>query len=71
MVVQFGGAEGDPAEMRRKELRAMRELTPMMRQYRSLKDQHPHAILLFRLGDFFEAFFRAVSRLNDGAETAS
>ena len=35
----------------------MRELTPMMRQYRSLKDQHPHAILLFRLGDFFEAFF--------------
>ena len=33
------------------------ELTPMMRQYRALKDQHPHAILLFRLGDFFEAFF--------------
>ncbi len=29
----------------------------MMRQYRALKDQHPHAILLFRLGDFFEAFF--------------
>ena len=35
----------------------MTELTPMMRQYRALKDQHPHAILLFRLGDFFEAFF--------------
>ncbi len=35
----------------------MSELTPMMRQYRALKDQHPHAILLFRLGDFFEAFF--------------
>lgn len=29
----------------------------MMRQYRALKDQYPHAILLFRLGDFFEAFF--------------
>jgi len=29
----------------------------MMRQYQALKDQHPHAILLFRLGDFFEAFF--------------
>src|SRR5438309_10117502 len=57
MVIEFGGTEGDPAEMRRKELRTMRELTPMMRQYRSLKDQHPHAILLFRLGDFFEAFF--------------
>ena len=35
----------------------MNELTPMMRQYRALKDQHPNAILLFRLGDFFEAFF--------------
>jgi DNA mismatch repair protein MutS len=35
----------------------MSELTPMMRQYRALKDSHPHAILLFRLGDFFEAFF--------------
>jgi DNA mismatch repair protein MutS len=35
----------------------MSELTPMMRQYKSLKDQHPHAILLFRLGDFYEAFF--------------
>src|SRR6516162_10803767 len=36
---------------------AMSELTPMMRQYRALKDQHSDAILLFRLGDFFEAFF--------------
>src|SRR5215472_12623028 len=35
----------------------MTELTPMMRQYRALKDEHPHAIVLFRLGDFFEAFF--------------
>jgi DNA mismatch repair protein MutS len=36
---------------------AMSELTPMMRQYRALKDRHADAILLFRLGDFFEAFF--------------
>ena len=35
----------------------MTELTPMMRQYQALKDEHPRAILLFRLGDFFEAFF--------------
>jgi len=28
----------------------------MMRQYQALKDEHPQAILLFRLGDFFEAF---------------
>lgn len=29
----------------------------MMRQYHALREQHPHAILLFRLGDFYEAFF--------------
>ena len=32
-------------------------LTPMFRQYRTLKGQHPGAILLFRMGDFYEMFF--------------
>ncbi|GFN23758.1 DNA mismatch repair protein MutS [Thermanaeromonas sp. C210] len=32
-------------------------LTPMMRQYKALKDRHPDAILFFRLGDFYEMFF--------------
>jgi DNA mismatch repair protein MutS len=32
-------------------------LTPMFRQYRALKGQHPGTILLFRMGDFFEMFF--------------
>src|SRR5919199_5528858 len=31
-------------------------LTPMRRQYLALKRQHPDAILLFRLGDFYESF---------------
>ncbi len=31
--------------------------TPMMRQYLSLKRQHPDALLLFRMGDFYELFF--------------
>ena len=31
--------------------------TPVMRQYREAKDQHPDGILLFRLGDFYEIFF--------------
>lgn len=31
--------------------------TPMMVQYRSLKEKHKDAILLFRLGDFYEMFF--------------
>jgi DNA mismatch repair protein MutS len=33
------------------------DLTPMMRQYRSLKTRYPDHILLFRLGDFYETFF--------------
>ncbi len=32
-------------------------LTPMMRQYLDVKAQVPDAILLFRLGDFYEMFF--------------
>ncbi|HEY8475246.1 MAG TPA: DNA mismatch repair protein MutS [Chloroflexota bacterium] len=31
-------------------------LTPLRRQYLRLKQQHPDAILLFRLGDFYETF---------------
>ena len=31
-------------------------LTPMMQQYRELKARDPDAILLFRMGDFYEMF---------------
>ena len=31
--------------------------TPVMKQYREAKEQHPDGILLFRLGDFYEIFF--------------
>ncbi|HMG73495.1 MAG TPA: DNA mismatch repair protein MutS [Pyrinomonadaceae bacterium] len=31
--------------------------TPMVRQYRELKAQHPGTLLFFRLGDFYELFF--------------
>ncbi|MCK5357509.1 MAG: hypothetical protein KAJ48_03860, partial [Elusimicrobiales bacterium] len=30
--------------------------TPLMQQYNSLKADYPHAILFFRLGDFYEMF---------------
>lgn len=30
--------------------------TPLMKQYFSIKSQHPDAILLFRVGDFYETF---------------
>ena len=31
--------------------------TPLMRQYHSIKQQVPKALLMFRLGDFYELFF--------------
>ena len=30
--------------------------TPLMRQYQALKSSYPHALLMFRLGDFYELF---------------
>ncbi|MGQ0550243.1 MAG: DNA mismatch repair protein MutS [Armatimonadota bacterium] len=32
-------------------------LTPMLRQYQELKGRYPGALLMFRLGDFYELFF--------------
>ncbi len=32
-------------------------LTPMMNQYLKIKNDYPQALLLFRLGDFYEMFF--------------
>ena len=40
------------------------KLTPMIKQYLSIKDDYPDAILLYRMGDFYEMFF-------EDAETAS
>src|SRR5436853_6311415 len=31
--------------------------TPLMRQYAAVKKEHPHALLFFRLGEFYELFF--------------
>ena len=31
-------------------------LTPMMKQYFSMKAKHPDALLLFRCGDFYETY---------------
>ena len=42
----------------------MSSQTPLMSQYLSVKREHPDAILLFRLGDFYEMFY-------DDAKTAS
>jgi DNA mismatch repair protein MutS len=34
------------------------DLTPMMRHYVEMKEQYPHALVLYRVGDFFETFFQ-------------
>ncbi|MFH1018952.1 MAG: DNA mismatch repair protein MutS, partial [Pseudomonadota bacterium] len=47
--------------------------TPLMRQYWEIKKQHRDAILLFRLGDFYEMFFEdaeVASKLLDIALTS-
>jgi len=31
--------------------------TPLMMQYHAIKARYPHALLLFRLGDFYELFY--------------
>ena len=35
----------------------MAEISPMMKQYMEIKNQHKDSILFFRLGDFYEMFF--------------
>ncbi|WP_020008614.1 DNA mismatch repair protein MutS [Salinicoccus albus] len=35
----------------------MTKVTPMMQQYLNIKDEHPDALLLYRLGDFYELFY--------------
>ena len=30
--------------------------TPMMKQFREIKNQYPDAVLLFRCGDFYETY---------------
>ena len=35
----------------------MTQLTPMLRQYLSIKGEYPDTILFFRMGDFYEMFF--------------
>ncbi len=42
---------------RRRGEQDMETTTPMLRQYRQIKADHPDAILLFRLGDFYEMFY--------------
>lgn len=36
--------------------------TPMMRQYLAIKAEHPHHLLFYRMGDFYELFYEDAER---------
>ena len=40
------------------------EYSPMVQQYRKLKNQHPDEVLFFRLGDFYEMFFEDAEKIS-------
>ena len=42
----------------------IKKITPMLKQFIAIKEQHPDKLLLFRMGDFYETFF-------EDAKTAS
>ena len=44
--------------MSKKEGIAEKEHSPMMRQYLEVKERYPDFLLLFRVGDFYETFFK-------------
>lgn len=41
------------------------KLSPVMQQYVDMKSENPDALLLFRLGDFYEAFFEDAKTVSD------
>jgi DNA mismatch repair protein MutS len=64
MTVASPGGGPEDRSARLADLADGRRITPMLRQYLDLKQEVPDAILLFRMGDFYETFF-------EDAETAS
>lgn len=47
----------DAANLRNVDSDAPVQATPAMQQYLTIKAQHPHALLFYRMGDFYELFF--------------
>ncbi len=44
------------------------KLTPMMQHFVEMKEQYPHAMLLYRVGDFYETFFQDARTLSEELE---
>ena len=41
------------------------KLTPVMQQYVDMKSENPDALLMFRLGDFYESFFEDAKTISE------
>ena len=41
------------------------KLTPMMKQYRDIKEKYSDSIVFFRIGDFYEVFFEDVKKISE------
>ena len=41
------------------------KLSPVMQQYVDMKAENPNALLMFRLGDFYEAFFEDAKTVSE------
>ena len=39
--------------------------TPMMQQYLRIKAQHPHELVFYRMGDFYELFYGDAQKAAD------
>ncbi|MEM9276101.1 MAG: DNA mismatch repair protein MutS [Cyanobacteria bacterium P01_F01_bin.143] len=44
------------------------ELSPMYKHYVEMKEKYPHALLLYRVGDFFECFFQDAVTISQALE---
>ena len=44
------------------------KLSPMMQHYVEVKEQYPHALLLYRVGDFYEVFFQDACTVSEQLE---
>ncbi len=52
---------------------SLKQHTPMMQQYLRIKSEHPHELVFYRMGDFYELFFddaKKAARLLDVTLTA-
>src|SRR3989339_25596 len=59
-----------PDSARRNVEKGPAKITPMLGQYLQIKAEHPGALLLFRMGDFYETFFEDAKTLAEVAGVA-